>query len=151
MKCDQIDSMSRDPNKASEEWIKALNDSDLQWATTDSFRRAEIERRPSHRPRIAILDIGYDGNSRFLSNKDKKRLNLDKFDENHDLYHWKDFWADDIIPIDEDGHGTYMLSIVLKVAPFAEICVARIASSTTNLRADAAKTGTNLSKVILFL
>jgi subtilisin family serine protease len=76
------------------------------------------------RVRIAILDTGYDGNSPFFSLATRhKRLIL-----------WKDFAKDGLEPVDDDGHGTHVVSLAMKMAPAADICVARVASSSVELQ-----------------
>lgn len=81
----------------------------------------------SSRPvRIAILDSGFDGLSEFLTDA-KKRC----------IVAWRDFLKDPDSSIDDvdpeeglaqdsDGHGTDVLSMALRMAPFAEFCVARV-------------------------
>jgi subtilisin family serine protease len=75
------------------------------------------------RPKIALIDTGYDPKS-FQENSRARRLGTD---------HWKDFLNGSPCPLDEDGHGTSMLDILMKVAPFADICIARIAQSNQDL------------------
>jgi hypothetical protein len=75
------------------------------------------------RPKIALIDTGYDPKS-FQENSRARRLGIN---------HWKDFFDGKACPLDEDGHGTSMLDLLMKVAPFADICVARIARSNQDL------------------
>ncbi len=61
---------------------------------------------------------------------------------------WKDFWQSDLEPQDNDGHGTSMLSIIHRIAPFADVCVARIAGKDVDLKKEPKTTSNNLAKVI---
>ena len=80
--------------------------------------------RPSPpRVRIAILDTGYDPASSFFSLGIRKNR----------LGDWKDFTRPSAVPIDEDGHGTYVVSLAMKMAPAAEIFVARVAKHSHDL------------------
>ena len=76
--------------------------------------------------RIAILDSGYDVSNEFFT-----------YARNRRIVAWHDFLkdlnslVDDVNPAedsprDSDGHGTDVLSMALRVAPFAEFCVARV-------------------------
>jgi len=76
------------------------------------------------RPKIAIIDTGFDAKARWFSHRFKKRLSA---------IHWKDFWDSKESPCDNDGHGTAMLSMILTIAPFSDICVARIAGEGRDL------------------
>lgn len=60
---------------------------------------------------------------------------------------WKDFSGSSITPIDNDGHGTAMLSIIYRLAPFADLCVARIAENDNDLRERPGVTSDNLAEV----
>lgn len=72
------------------------------------------------RTKIAILDTGYYDDSQFFS-KRKSRLSSG---------HWKDFVGDSPAPVDDDGHGTHVLSIAMKIAPSADLCVARVTKNS---------------------
>ncbi|GAT25255.1 hypothetical protein RIB2604_01902090 [Aspergillus luchuensis] len=77
----------------------------------------------SRRVRIAILDTGYDDNAPFFFSPDVMER----------LKGWKD-WADGSSqPEDCHGHGTHLVSLVLRCAPDADIYVARIAKSPHQL------------------
>lgn len=95
-------------------------------------RAAVTTEHSSHvRIRIAILDTGYDPESILLhsqarSNRLKKG-------------HWKDFVAGSMSPIDEDGHGSCVQSLVMQLAPFADIYVARIARRSEGLETSEAR------------
>lgn len=100
------------------------------------------------RPKIAIIDTGFDDETivtHWRDRKLQKRLNM--LPKGKAECNWKDFWQPKTIPLDIDGHGTAMLSIVHRVAPFADICVARIAGGDEDLKQDAIKTSQNLAKV----
>ncbi|KAF7552213.1 hypothetical protein G7Z17_g4462 [Cylindrodendrum hubeiense] len=73
---------------------------------------------------IAVLDTGYDPDAIFFGRERKMRLKG-----------WKDYVEkDQSIQLDEDGHGTHVLSVLMKVAPAADIYVARIARNSPDLR-----------------
>ncbi|KAL6895734.1 peptidase S8/S53 domain-containing protein [Trichoderma longibrachiatum] len=76
------------------------------------------------RIRIAILDTGYDARSQFFTAAARKKR----------LIKWKDFVDGQEQPLDRDGHGSHALSILMKVAPAADICVARVAENTEDLQ-----------------
>ena len=73
---------------------------------------------------MAILDTGYNANHEFFTDTRKRRI-----------VSWRDFTKNSNHPEDDknvgegqdtDGHGTNVLSMALRVAPFAEFCVARV-------------------------
>ena len=76
------------------------------WRKTKQFTRI----------RIAVFDTGYDPGSKFFDD-DAKRARIRG---------WKDFAGDQEHALDEDGHGTDVVSLVTRVAPMADIYVARI-------------------------
>lgn len=80
---------------------------------------------PSRRLKIAILDTGYDDTtpSFYIPGR------LERIRE------WRDFASASPIPVDSDGHGTHLLTILLQVAPSAEIFVARVAENSKGLAA----------------
>ncbi|KAI5920979.1 hypothetical protein F4810DRAFT_722919 [Camillea tinctor] len=49
----------------------------------------------------------------------------------------------------DDGHRTAMLSIIHRIAPFADVCVARIAGEDGDLQRNPELTSSNLAKVLL--
>jgi hypothetical protein len=126
-------------------WIDSITSSKLH-LHIDAKLRATVG--AIKRPMIAVIDTGYDSLSHFISkNKHKSRLNL-KYGKDSPQYHWKDFWGNEDAPRDDDGHGTSMLSTVMRVAPFADVCVARVASVDNDLRVQAKRTSDNLAKVV---
>lgn len=98
----------------------------------------------SKRPKIAIIDTGFDRDT--VKGLLKKRLRVVS---ETDLWNWKDYWHDKTVPEDENGHGTAMLSLVHRVAPFADVCVARIAGGDNDLKEAPEATSNNLAKVSL--
>lgn len=67
--------------------------------------------------RIAILDSGFDRDNPFLFTEEKRIKGVQNFID--------DVRSQDVQ--DEAGHGTHALGLLLKVAPCAEIYVAKIA------------------------
>lgn len=99
----------------------------------DHITRQFRANRSYSRVRIAILDTGYDAKSPFFSVGPREKR----------LVEWKDFVDGQGEPIDCDGHGTHVLSLAMKIAPAADICVARIAKNTEDLQ----NAATNIEKV----
>ena len=80
---------------------------------------------------MAILDTGYNANHEFFTDTRKRRI-----------VSWRDFTTNSNHPEDDknvgegqdtDGHGTDVLSLALRVAPFAEFCVARVFENSCDL------------------
>lgn len=90
---------------------------------------------PSRRVRIAVLDTGYDDNAPFFFLPDVEGR----------LKGWKDWVDGSDQPKDLHGHGTHLVSLVLKCAPEADIYVSRIAESPNQLL-DSSK---NVAKVCI--
>lgn len=71
-----------------------------------------------------MLDTGYDKQAAFFDDENRKPR----------LKDWRDYVEkDNKIPIDHDGHGTHVLSLLMRMAPAADIFVARIAKNTESL------------------
>ena len=83
----------------------------------------QITRSSHTRIRIAVLDTGYDPNAEFFVNRDRRAR----------LRGWKDCVADSQDPGDEHGHGTRVLSLLMKMAPMADVYVARVAKNSSGL------------------
>jgi hypothetical protein len=93
-----------------------------------------------NRVQIVLLDTGYDDSSVFLDDG-KIRDRLQK------LPVWKDFAGSSPCPVDTDGHGNHLLSLVMQIAPNADLHVARVATDSKNLKdsqESVAKVGSNL-------
>ena len=90
----------------------------------------------SARVRIAVLDTGCDDNAPFFLHPD----NGPRLKEWKDWVDGSDQWQDC------HGHGTHLVSLIMKTAPEAHICVARIAKSPDTLL----KAGENVAKVSHF-
>ncbi|OQU98196.1 Fungal specific transcription factor domain-containing protein [Cladophialophora immunda] len=135
-------------NKASK------NPSDLAWDWLNNITHSWLHNHISSqitkfkRPKIAIIDTGFDGQARFVDRKLMLRLNMVPTAEMK--YNWKDFWECEVEPQDNDGHGTSMLSLLHRMAPFADVCVARIAGKDEDMRRDPEKTSDKLAKAILW-
>ena len=81
-----------------------------------------------------MLDTGYDNESTFFQSPDRY----------HRVCGWRDYTERNCAaPEDVDGHGTYVLSLLMKVAPMADFYVARVARDTEDL----AGSITNVAKV----
>ncbi|WYZ37657.1 hypothetical protein EsH8_II_001163 [Colletotrichum jinshuiense] len=75
-------------------------------------------------PRVAVLDTGVDGETVFFRAPGRGSK----------IQKWKDWVGNSETHIDENGHGTHTLALVMKVAPHAVVCVARIARDRGGLR-----------------
>ncbi|KAI9766615.1 MAG: hypothetical protein M1840_006426 [Geoglossum simile] len=107
-----------------------------------------IEMRGDEKTKNCHHRYGYDPMSSFIRNPQRNRFNLQDFGKGHERYHWKDFWKGKEEPLDEDGHGTSMLSIIMRIAPFADVCVARIAGFDKDLGDQATHTSQHLAEAI---
>ena len=121
-------------------WLKRITLSDLHKQVSDGVKTKK-------RPKIAVIDTGFDPQADFVDRQLQMRLNMLK--KAQDEYRWKDFWEPGVGPKDTDGHGTAMLSIIHRVAPFADICVARIAGKDEDLTKEPVRTAQNFAKVIV--
>ncbi|PTB65485.1 subtilisin-like protein [Trichoderma citrinoviride] len=104
-------------------WLESLMSSYLTGLVIKQYR-ANLS---LPRIRIAILDTGYDAGSQFFTATARMRR----------LVNWKDFVNRQEQPVDRDGHGSHALSLLMKLAPAAEICVARIAENSQDLQSRA--------------
>ncbi|KAI9766600.1 MAG: hypothetical protein M1840_006411 [Geoglossum simile] len=115
--------------KSSKEWMEwTMNTGPFGLALR--FRKSSQTRRV----RIAILDTGYDSKSPFFYPASRRKR----------LIMWRDFAEGTRDPVDRDGHGTHVLSLAMKVAPAADICVARVATNSDDL----GKASRNISEAI---
>lgn len=80
-------------------------------------------REPTRRVRIAILDTGYHDNAPFFFLPDVRSR----------LKGWKDWVGGSDRHEDLHGHGTHLVSLVMKCAPEADIYVARVSKSPSEL------------------
>ncbi|CZR67281.1 uncharacterized protein PAC_17180 [Phialocephala subalpina] len=89
------------------------------------------------RIKIAILDTGCNMHAEFFSfcTDDEDRLEG----------HWYDWVSNEPQPIDEHGHGTALVTLMLRMVRNAEIFVARVAKNAEGLQ----NAGENIAKAIL--
>lgn len=73
--------------------------------------------------KIAILDTGYDGNAPSFCNPGLSQR----------MRGWRDFVSGSPTPVDSDGHGTHLTTLLLQMALSAEIYVARVAENSRGL------------------
>jgi hypothetical protein len=107
-------------------WLDQITNSQLaRNLLLHALRPSSCNQKPI---RIAILDTGYDAKNDFFTNARKRRIVA-----------WHDFIKDPDCLVagvnpgegqDSDGHGTDVLSMALRAAPFAEFCVARVFESS---------------------
>jgi len=122
-------------SKGSTNWINSIRSSTLSRDVGKLYRGKKKEARS--RIKIAILDTGY------LPERLDKSTDLQRV-------HWKDFVANDAAqPCDAsaDSHGSTILQLVKRIAPDAEIFVARIARVSGDLRDISPRTGDAICKV----
>lgn len=104
--------------KSSKRWLKRL-----QYLNRDLHESLPNSLPPGERIRIAVLDTGYDPDAIFFQHRIRRQK----------LVRWRD-WVDNAEdPQDSHGHGTHLVSLIMKVAPEAEICVARVAKDPKDL------------------
>ena len=99
--------------KAASEWLLNLKRLNGELPAPDVWRRV----------RIAILDTGCDNNAPFFFSPDIEGR----------LKGWKDCVDGSDQPEDSHGHGTHLVSLVMKCAPEADVYVVRIAKSPDQL------------------
>lgn len=107
-------------SERAEKWLENLKTSDVMRRVVTAFN--EQPSLKNERIRIAVLDTGYDPQAIFFDRDRTPRIKG-----------WKDCVERDQIHKDDDGHGTHVLSVLMQVAPAADIYVARIARSTSDL------------------
>ncbi|KAK3935255.1 hypothetical protein QBC46DRAFT_358388 [Diplogelasinospora grovesii] len=104
-----------------EAWLNEIKGAPVMEAVVSAFQGKELAKR---RIRIAVLDTGYDPGAVFFNRGRKRRL-----------VGWRDYVEKDQPHAkDEDGHGTHVLSVLMQVAPAADIFVARVARDTPDLQ-----------------
>ncbi|RGP78854.1 peptidase s8 subtilisin kexin sedolisin [Fusarium longipes] len=82
-----------------------------------------LSQGPTRRVRIAILDTGYDADAIFFQPTMRRNR----------LVKWKDWVENAKSPSDCNGHGTHLVSLIMMMAPEADICVARVAKDPRDL------------------
>ncbi|KAK5167686.1 uncharacterized protein LTR77_007385 [Saxophila tyrrhenica] len=105
----------------SNQWLNRIAESDFNRDVVLAYssKRGSIK---AERVKVAVLDTGYDPDASFF---DRPRTDRIKG--------WKD-WADGSeISVDESGHGTHVVSLLMKVAPYADVYVARVARNVDGL------------------
>ncbi|KAK4169925.1 hypothetical protein QBC43DRAFT_306849 [Cladorrhinum sp. PSN259] len=113
-------------------WLRKIQESEVTRSLCASFK----QNRALGRIRVAVLDTGYDPSSIFFKAPDRRRR----------IQAWKDYVSSDSLRLDVDGHGTHVLSLMMKVAPAADIYVARVARGTPDL----ASSTLNIAEAILW-
>lgn len=115
----------REANKSSL-WLDQL--SEVNGYINDIAQRCTQGQK--HRAiRIAVLDTGYDDEAVFFQLPTRRRR----------VRQWKDFHGDSEDPVDGNGHGTHTAALIMKVAPTADIYIARVTQDRATLRNCASK------------
>ncbi|PKK48405.1 hypothetical protein CI102_8124 [Trichoderma harzianum] len=107
--------------QASVQWLDDISSINTSIRELKKSRKSKERGRPV---RIAVLDTGYDGDTMFFTFKERKRR----------IKGWKDYAEKNSTPVDSSGHGTHTLALIMKVAPTADIYVARIAKDRAGLQ-----------------
>ncbi|KAK2590082.1 hypothetical protein QQS21_012243 [Conoideocrella luteorostrata] len=107
--------------QASAQWLDDISSINASIRELKKSRKSKERGRPV---RIAVLDTGYDGDTMFFTFKERKRR----------IKGWKDYAESSSTPVDSSGHGTHTLALIMKVAPTADIYVARIAKDRAGLQ-----------------
>ena len=116
------DGSSSSNTHASSQWLGAMNEIN---ASFHQLKKKNKQAKGRHRPvRVALLDTGYDPETIFFTHSSRQRR----------IKSWKDFAEQNEAPVDSSGHGTHTLALLMKVAPAADIHVARIAKDRTGLQ-----------------
>lgn len=118
------------------EWLNAIMSSSLTKEIVMNFRNRASSQVSIPRIKVAILDTGYDKDAIFFNQDRDTRLKG-----------WKD-WVDNLpYPQDQDGHGTHVLSLIMKIAPAADIFVSRVSKDEKDLQ----NASNNIAQVIRFI
>lgn len=107
--------------------VTQKNDSWLeQVAVLNQMLKKERRKVPTRGSplKIAILDTGYDENAPAFDLPGRSRK----------VKAWRDFASYSPHPVDADGHGTHLLTLLLQVECPANIYVARVAESSKTLK-----------------
>lgn len=105
--------------KPSDSWLESLVSSRLA-----KDLHAHTKTGCSSRIKIAILDTGYDPESPFFRSRIRRNR----------IKSWKDWVSNSLQHQDQDGHGTHVVSLVMRIAPQADVYMARIAEGTEGLQ-----------------
>ena len=104
-------------------WVTKIMASSSNQRLCELYKAKTLSSGLVPRVKVAILDTGYDKESPFFKNRNRTCR----------IRGWKDF-VDDGSEKDDDGHGTFTLSLVMKIAPTVDIFVARIARGKDDLQ-----------------
>lgn len=116
--------------RAAKKWL-----SRIQWLNNELADLPMVSVNPLSPVRIAVLDTGCDDGSLFFLDPDHASR----------LREWKD-WTEECVEYQDcHGHGTYLISLVMKLSPGAHIYVARVAKSRDELL----NSSENVSKVYI--
>ena len=126
------DTLLPPPNQKAPKKIRTKSEkAAIKWLSRMQHLNEELVSRnppmePNNSPapvRIAVLDTGYDDRAIFTFQQDNQ----------HRLKGWKDWVDQSDQPKDFHGHGTHLVSLVMKIAPKAHMYIARVAKSPSDL------------------
>jgi hypothetical protein len=115
-----------------EPWFEAINESRLVRDLRESFTHDAKKKRT----KVAVIDTGYDPRNPFFDDHRPRQKRIKDFQD------WTSPTPDNVAP-DLHGHGTFVLSLLMRVAPCADIYVARVARTENDL----SHAGSNISQV----
>ncbi|KAH0538095.1 hypothetical protein FGG08_005307 [Glutinoglossum americanum] len=116
-----------DSQKKSKRWL-----SQVDTVSTELFHSTGVQNISPVRVKVAILDTGYDDDAPFFHSRRSR------------LSGWKDWVDASDEPQDSNGHGTHVVSLVMRTAPQALVYVARVAKDTKHLL----EASENIAKVL---
>ncbi|KAF7543160.1 hypothetical protein G7Z17_g10966 [Cylindrodendrum hubeiense] len=98
-------------------WLDEVN-------TINRYIQRQASFTSARAPRVAILDTGFDDEAIFFNGPGRRGK----------IKGWRDWAGDEESPVDENGHGSHTMALVMKVAPNAMIYAARIAKNRGSLK-----------------
>lgn len=121
-----------------------------------SFRDAILPNRVdpenARRVRVTVIDTGIDRSHPYIRSKGWR-----SYDENAEKHVFCDFLQPDPprgtfdlkrhVPVDDDGHGTFIAGLLFQLAPDIELSVARIGATRGSLKTDA-QVGSKVARAI---
>ncbi|KAK6435170.1 hypothetical protein LTR95_008644 [Oleoguttula sp. CCFEE 5521] len=107
--------LSRKAGSGPEGWIARLVGCQLNY-DIQAFNK---QHKSARRTRIAIVDTGYDCESAIFAHTHRRNR----------IKGYKDF-VESASAQDIDGHGTHVLSLAMRIAPSADVYVARVAKNS---------------------
>lgn len=99
----------------------------MRSALVEDIIDAHENSRLKTRIKIAVLDTGYDPQHKYFSVSSRKQR----------IKGWKDFTGSESregVDVADDGHGTYVLSLLMALASEADVYVARVTETNEDMK-----------------